>query len=148
MSKKFSSLVKKIKPSFTLQMTARAAELRSQGEDVINTLKAMRLLGVQIFKTDKHYEVFGIPPGGLIQPKKKIDFGILDVTFYRDDFQQRLLQPQIKGSDINFELNDKMKLYSQIIQNQDDRMLGTWLVYGDKVWLESVSYTHLRAHET
>ena len=36
MSKEFSSLVKKIKPSFTLQMTARAAELRSQGEDVIN----------------------------------------------------------------------------------------------------------------
>ena len=46
-----------------------------QGEDVINTLKAMRLLGVQIFKTDTHYEVFGIPPGGLIQPKKIIDFG-------------------------------------------------------------------------
>ncbi len=36
MSKKFSSLVEKIKPSFTLQMTARAAELRAQGEDVIN----------------------------------------------------------------------------------------------------------------
>ena len=36
MSKEFSSLVKKIKPSFTLQMTASAAELRSQGEDVIN----------------------------------------------------------------------------------------------------------------
>ena len=46
-----------------------------QGEDVLNTLKAMRLLGVRIFKTDTHYEVFGIPPGGLIQPKKKIDFG-------------------------------------------------------------------------
>jgi 3-phosphoshikimate 1-carboxyvinyltransferase len=46
-----------------------------QGEDVINTLKAMRLLGVKIFKTDTHYEVFGIPPGGLIQPKKIIDFG-------------------------------------------------------------------------
>ena len=46
-----------------------------QGEDVINTLKAMRLLGVQIFKTNTHYEVFGIPPGGLIQPKKIIDFG-------------------------------------------------------------------------
>ena len=46
-----------------------------QGEDVINTLKAMKLLGVQIFKTDTHYEVFGIPPGGLIQPKKIIDFG-------------------------------------------------------------------------
>ena len=36
MSKEFSSLVKKIKPSFTLQMTARAAELRAKGEDVIN----------------------------------------------------------------------------------------------------------------
>ncbi len=36
MSKKFSSLVEKIKPSFTLQMTARAAELRAKGEEVIN----------------------------------------------------------------------------------------------------------------
>ena len=36
MSKKFSNLVEKIKPSFTLQMTARAAELRAKGEDVIN----------------------------------------------------------------------------------------------------------------
>ncbi len=36
MVKEFSSLVKKIKPSFTLQMTSRAAELRAQGEDVIN----------------------------------------------------------------------------------------------------------------
>ncbi|RPG64842.1 MAG: pyridoxal phosphate-dependent aminotransferase [Flammeovirgaceae bacterium TMED290] len=36
MFKEFSSLVKKIKPSFTLQMTSRAAELRAQGEDVIN----------------------------------------------------------------------------------------------------------------
>ena len=36
MSKKFSNLVEKIKPSFTLQMTARAAELRAQGEKVIN----------------------------------------------------------------------------------------------------------------
>ncbi len=46
-----------------------------QGEDVINTLKAMRLLGVKIIKTGNHYEVFGIPPGGLIQPKKIMDFG-------------------------------------------------------------------------
>ena len=36
MSKKFSNLVEKIKPSFTLQMTARAAELRAKGEKVIN----------------------------------------------------------------------------------------------------------------
>ena len=36
MSIKLSKLVEKIKPSFTLQMTARAAELRSKGVDVIN----------------------------------------------------------------------------------------------------------------
>ena len=36
MSIKLSKLVDKIKPSFTLQMTARAAELRSKGIDVIN----------------------------------------------------------------------------------------------------------------
>ena len=36
MSIKLSKLVDNIKPSFTLQMTARAAELRSKGVDVIN----------------------------------------------------------------------------------------------------------------
>ncbi len=46
-----------------------------QSEDVINTLKAMRLLGVKIIKKINSFEVFGIPPGGLIQPKKMIDFG-------------------------------------------------------------------------
>ena len=46
-----------------------------QSEDVINTLKAMRLLGVKIIKKTNSFEVFGIPPGGLIQPKKMMDFG-------------------------------------------------------------------------
>ncbi len=46
-----------------------------QSEDVINTLNAMRLLGVKIIKKDNNLNVFGIPPGGLFQPKKIIDFG-------------------------------------------------------------------------
>ncbi len=46
-----------------------------QSEDVINTLKAMRSLGVRIIKEGTNYNIFGIPPGGLIQPKKMIDFG-------------------------------------------------------------------------
>ncbi len=46
-----------------------------ESEDVINTLKAMRLLGGNIVRKDKNYEVFGIAPGGLFQPKTKIDFG-------------------------------------------------------------------------
>jgi len=39
--------------------------------------------------------------------KIDIPIGFLDVTFYRDDFQERMLQPQIKGSDIDFQLNSK-----------------------------------------
>ena len=46
-----------------------------EGEDVINTLKAMRSLGAQIKKKDNKYIVFGVPPGGLFQPNKPIDFG-------------------------------------------------------------------------
>ncbi len=46
-----------------------------EGEDVINTLNAMKLLGVQIIKKEKKFYVFGIPPGGLIQPNKTINFG-------------------------------------------------------------------------
>ena len=46
-----------------------------EGEDVINTLKAMRLLGAQIKKKGNKYIVFGVPPGGLFQPNKPIDFG-------------------------------------------------------------------------
>ena len=33
-----------------------------EGEDVINTLKAMSLLGAQIKKKDNKYIVFGLPP--------------------------------------------------------------------------------------
>ena len=46
-----------------------------EGEDVINTLKAMKLLGAQIRKKNNKYHVFGIPPGGLFQPIETIDFG-------------------------------------------------------------------------
>ena len=46
-----------------------------EGEDVINTIKAMKLLGVQIKKKKEKYHVFGIPTGGLHEPSKTIDFG-------------------------------------------------------------------------
>ncbi len=46
-----------------------------EGDDVLNTLKAMRSLGAQIIKKKDKYIVFGIPPGALTQPTKAIDFG-------------------------------------------------------------------------
>ena len=46
-----------------------------EGEDVINTLKAMKLFGVRVTKKLNSYSIFGVPPGCLFQPKKIIDFG-------------------------------------------------------------------------
>ncbi len=37
-----------------------------------------------------------------------IPTGFLDVTFYRDDFRERLIQPQVKGTEISFSLDGKM----------------------------------------
>jgi len=38
---------------------------------------------------------------------KQIDFGILDVTFYRDDFSKNLGSPKVGPSDITFDINNK-----------------------------------------
>ncbi len=46
-----------------------------ESEDVINTCNAMKLLGAQIKKKNNKYFVYGVPPGGLFQPKKSLDFG-------------------------------------------------------------------------
>ncbi|MFA7420053.1 MAG: bifunctional pyr operon transcriptional regulator/uracil phosphoribosyltransferase PyrR [Melioribacteraceae bacterium] len=35
------------------------------------------------------------------------DFGVLDVTLYRDDFRTRLKQPEIGVTNITFDINDK-----------------------------------------
>ena len=37
----------------------------------------------------------------------KLPLGILDITMYRDDFRQRLDQPQIQQTDIPFDIDDK-----------------------------------------
>lgn len=35
------------------------------------------------------------------------DFGVLDVTLYRDDFRTRLKQPEVSVTDISFDINGK-----------------------------------------
>jgi len=37
----------------------------------------------------------------------KLDIGSLDITLYRDDLLGKLEQPQLKGTDIIFDINDK-----------------------------------------
>ena len=46
-----------------------------EGEDVINTIKVMRELGANIRKIDNKFIIYGVPPGSLLQPNKKLNFG-------------------------------------------------------------------------
>ncbi|MEA1881727.1 MAG: bifunctional pyr operon transcriptional regulator/uracil phosphoribosyltransferase PyrR [Candidatus Marinimicrobia bacterium] len=38
----------------------------------------------------------------------ELQLGALDITFHRDDFRERLVVPQIKGTHIDFSLDDKI----------------------------------------
>lgn len=46
-----------------------------EGEDVLNTINAMRLMGVEINKRNDHYEVIGSGIAGLCEPAEIIDMG-------------------------------------------------------------------------
>ena len=36
------------------------------------------------------------------------ELGSLDITFHRDDYRERLVMPQVKGTDISFSLDGKV----------------------------------------
>ena len=38
--------------------------------------------------------------------KKKVPFGVLDITLYRDDFRMRLKQPSVRATEIPFNIDD------------------------------------------
>ena len=56
----------------------------------------------------------GVPIAARIQTKIEefsgviLDQGSLDITFHRDDFRERLVMPQVKGTDISFSLDGKV----------------------------------------
>ena len=39
---------------------------------------------------------------------KNVKTGLLDITFHRDDFRERLVVPQAKGTSIDVDINDKV----------------------------------------
>ncbi len=41
------------------------------------------------------------------QTNVDIPIGLVDITFHRDDFRERLVVPQVKSTNINFSLDDK-----------------------------------------
>ena len=56
----------------------------------------------------------GVPIASRIQAKFQefsgviLEQGSLDITFHRDDFRERLVMPQVKGTDISFSLDEKV----------------------------------------
>lgn len=56
----------------------------------------------------------GVPIAARIKAKIQefsgviLDQGSLDITFHRDDFRERLVMPQVKGTDISFSLDGKV----------------------------------------
>ena len=38
----------------------------------------------------------------------KIKLGSLDITFHRDDYRERLVMPEVRGTDIQFSIDDKV----------------------------------------
>ena len=94
MSIKLSKLVDKIKPSFTLQMTARAAALRSKGIDVINFG-----VGEPDFNTPSHIIEAGqkaiadgytkyTPGSGMLELKEAIKDKVRNMTGLSYDISQ------------------------------------------------------------
>jgi len=56
----------------------------------------------------------GVPLANRIQKKirdisgENLNCGSLDITFHRDDYRERLVMPQVKGTDIPFKLDGKV----------------------------------------
>ena len=86
-----------------------------EGQDVINTLLAMRLLGSKISKRDGKYIIFGLPPGSLFQPTKPIDFGNSGTGI-------RLLSGLISSNNINVKLIGDKSLSKRPMRRVTDHL--------------------------
>ena len=123
MSIKLSKLVDNIKPSFTLQMTARAAELRSKGVDVINFG-----VGEPDFNTPSHIIEAGqkaitdgytkyTPGSGMLELKEAIKDKIRNMTGLSYDISQIIVSNGGKQSlsvacQALFDKGDKVVIFS------------------------------------
>ena len=56
----------------------------------------------------------GVPLANRIQAEilningSEIKLGSLDITFHRDDYRERLVMPEVRGTDIQFRIDDKV----------------------------------------
>jgi 3-phosphoshikimate 1-carboxyvinyltransferase len=86
-----------------------------EGEDVLNTLKVMKILGAQIKKQNDKYIVYGIPPGALFEPTKPLDFGNAGTGI-------RLLSGVIASNNIKAKLIGDKSLSSRPMRRVTDHL--------------------------
>ena len=88
-------------------------------EDISRTVKRLSHEILENCNNPEHLVLIGILSRGepLAQRIKKvieeltgkdIDLGTLNISFHRDDFMERLVVPQVKGTDITFSLDKKI----------------------------------------
>ena len=84
----------------------------------------------------------GVPMAKRIQSKikeligKVLDRGSIDITFYRDDFRDRLMVPEVKNTELSFSLNEKivqeLSEYSNRKEEIEVNLENQEILYGNK----------------
>ncbi len=104
-----------------------------EGEDVLNTVKAMKTLGANILYKDNKYIVYGLPPGSLHQPKNNIDFGNSGTGI-------RLLSGLIASNNISAKLIGDKSLSKRPMKRVTDHLLK----FGAKIKLYKKKYPPIK----
>ena len=87
-------------------------------EDLDRTYKRFAHQFMEPFDNPSNLAIIGMQTRGVHMGKRiveeiknefsiDIDFGVLDVTFYRDDFRSKLKMPEVKVTEIPFDLYDR-----------------------------------------
>ena len=91
-------------------------------EQVKDALDRLHTAVLAELPQDKRIGVIGIRTRGEVlarrlverlkadRKKLQVDFGVLDITFYRDDLSRRKGMPLVRATQINFDLDDKLVL--------------------------------------
>ena len=88
------------KSDFTRTVTRLVHEIIENNSDIENTA----IVGI---RTRGEFLANRIASQVNKLTNKKVDFGIVDVTFYRDDFKTNLGSPKVGPSKIEFDINEK-----------------------------------------
>lgn len=87
-------------------------------EDLNRTYMRFAHQILEPYEDPTHPAIIGMQTRGVFMGKRILeiiksdygaspDFGLLDVTFYRDDFRSKLKMPEVKVTDIPFDLYDR-----------------------------------------